>query len=114
MLKPADPAPPGSDRPIGDLAGQLVDDAKAFARAEVDVAKAIAGEKANAVKTPLILFAVATFVAMAALNALAVGVVIALDGVMPTILAAVLGFLLFGAIAGAMAWVGYSKLRKSL
>ena len=114
MLKPADPAPPESERPIGEIAGRLVHDAKAYARAELDVAKAVASEKGNAVKTPLILMVAAMFVAMAALNALAVGIVIALAGVMPAILAAILGFLLVGAVAGAMAWAGYSKLRESL
>jgi hypothetical protein len=116
MLKPADPpVPPGSDdASIGELAGKLVDDAKAYAKAEVGVAKAIAGEKANAVKIPLILIVASVFVAFAALNALALAVVLVLATVMAPVLAGILAFLLIGGFAAVMAWVGYSKLRDVL
>lgn len=114
MLKPADPTPPESERPLGELASQLVDDAKAYARAEAEVAKAMAAEKANAVKTPLMLFAAATFVAMAALNALAVAIFVALDSLMGHLVAGILAFLLIGAVAAGLGWAGYSKLRRDL
>ena len=116
MLKPAEPTTaPGQPEPsIGDLASGLVDDAKAYARAEADVAKAIAREKADAVKTPLILLVVALFVGMAALNALAVGVFAALATLMGPLLAAIAAFVLIGAVAGILAWLGYSKLRSAL
>jgi hypothetical protein len=116
MLKTADhPPPPGSaDSSIGELASKLVDDAKAYAKAEVGVAKAIAGEKASAVKVPLILIAASLFVAFAALNALALAVVLALATVMGPVLAGILAFLLIGGIAAIMAWAGYSKLKDVL
>ena len=116
MLKAAD-QPPSQVPPessIGDIAGQLVDDAKAYANAEVEVAKAIAGEKANAVRTPLILLVGALFVAMGALNALCVAVFVALAVVMGPVLAGIVAFLLIGAVAAAMAWIGYSRLRDAL
>ncbi|HUG45183.1 MAG TPA: phage holin family protein [Sphingomicrobium sp.] len=118
MLKTADlppPPPPGSaDRSIGELASKLVDDAKAYAKAEVSVAKAIAGEKADAVKVPLVLIIASVFVAMGALNALCIAIVLALATLMGPLLAGLLAFVLVGAVAGIMAWIGYSKLRDAL
>ena len=116
MLKAPEPTTaPGQPEPsIGDLASQLVDDAKAYARAEADLAKAIAREKANAAKTPLILLVLALFVAMAALNALAVGIFAALATLMGPLLAGIAAFVLIGAAAGILAWAGYSKLRSAL
>jgi len=76
MLKPADPDP--GERPIGDLVRDLVDEAKAYARAELDVAKAIAAAKGKALILPSILFGVAFVLMLAAVTALAVGIVIAL------------------------------------
>ena len=116
MLKtpdhPPSQVPPESS--IGDIASQLVDDAKAYAKAEVGVAKAIAGEKANAVKTPLILLVGALFVAMGALNALCIAIFVALAALMGPVLAGIIAFLLIGAVAAAMAWIGYSRLRDAL
>jgi hypothetical protein len=114
MLKPADTPPAGSERPIGELVTQLVDEGKAYARAEADLAKAIATAKVKAFTTPLILFAAALFVGMAALNALAVGIVLALYTLTSPLLAAIIGFVLIAAVAGLLAWIGVTKLRKAL
>jgi hypothetical protein len=116
MLKtPNQPPPPGSDESsIGDLASKLVDDAKTYARAEVGVAKAIASEKADAVKVPSILIVASVFVAMGALNALCVAIVIALATVMGPLVAGIVAFLLIGGVAGIMAWIGYSRLKDAL
>lgn len=116
MLKTTETPPPQApgESSIGDLASQLVDDAKAYAKAEVGVAKAIAGEKANAVKVPLILLAASVFVAMGALNALCIAIFVALATLMSPVLAGIVAFLLIGAVAAAMAWIGYSRLRDAL
>lgn len=116
MLKPAEStAVPGDPEPsIGELASQLVDDAKAYARAEADLAKAIASEKADKAKTPLILMVSAVFVAMAALNALMVAIIVALAILVGPLVAAILAFVLIAAAAGIMGWMGYSKLREGL
>ena len=111
MLKPTDPVPPGEERPIGEIVSDLVDEGKAYARAEFDLVKAMATAKANALKTPAILLGAALFIAMAALNALAVAVFILFAMVMPPLLAAVLAFLLVAGVAGALAWLGIQKLR---
>lgn len=111
MLKPTDPAPDGEERPIGEIVSNLVDEGKAFARAELDVAKAMAAARANALKAPVILLVAATFVGMAALNALAVAIFILLAMVMSPLLAAVLAFLLIGGTAALLGWLGVQKLR---
>ena len=43
------------DRPIGELFGQLIDEGKAYARAELGLAKATAEAKAEAAKKPILL-----------------------------------------------------------
>lgn len=112
MLKPADPTPPRDERPIGEIVGDIVDEGKAYARAELKLARAMATAKARSLKAPLILIASAVFVAMAALNALAVAIMIALALVMSPILAGLLSFALIGAVAALLAWLGVEKLRK--
>ena len=112
MLKPTDPPPPDSERPIGEIFSDLVDDGKAYARAELNLAKAIAAAKAKAFRAPAILLVAATFVAMAALNALAVAIFVALAMLMNVLLAAIVAFVLIGSVAALIAWIGIEKLRK--
>ena len=114
MLKPADPSPPPPERPVGELVHELIEDGKAYARAEIGLYKTIAAAKGKAFAIPAGLFAVALFVAMAALNALAVGVVIALAKFIGPLAAGVVGLLIFAAIAGLLGWVGYIRLRRAL
>ena len=52
MLKPADPGPPPPERPIGELVHELIEDGKAYARAEIGLAKAIAAAKGKALALP--------------------------------------------------------------
>ncbi len=111
MLKRTDALPAGDERPIGEIVGDLVDDGKAYARAELNLAKAMASAKVEALKTPVILLVAAALVGMAALNALAVAIFILLAMVMSPLLAAVLDFLLVGGAAGLLGWLGVQKLR---
>lgn len=112
MLKPTGPIPPGGERPIGEIVGDLVDEGKAYARAEFNLVKTIAASKAGAYKTPLILFAAALLVGMAALNALAVAVFILFALVMQPLFAALLAFLLIAGLAALLGWLGVQKLSK--
>lgn len=114
MLKPADIPPSGSDRPIGELVSQLVDEVKAYARAEADLAKAIAAAKAKALTIPLILFVAALFVGSSAITALCVGIVLALASLVGPLAAGIIAFVLIGAVAGLLAWIGKVKLGKAL
>lgn len=111
MPKPADPS---GERPIGELVHELVEEGKAYARAELGVVKAIAAAKGQALVVPSILFGIAFILALAAVTALAVGVVLALAKVVGPLAAGLLGLLLFTALAGGCGWYGYWRLRRDL
>lgn len=115
MLKPTDPTPePAGERPVGELVHRLIEDGKAYARAELRVAKATASAKANAVKLPAILFGTAALLVLAAISALALGICLALAALIGPLLAGLATFLLFAAAAGGVAWLGVKKLREDL
>jgi hypothetical protein len=116
MLKPTDPAmqPPerGDERPIGELVHQLVEEGKAYAHAELGVAKAIASAKAGSLKVPAILFGAALLFAQAAVTVLAVAVFLGLLALMGPVLAGLLAFLIFAGGAAALAWFGIGKAKR--
>jgi len=117
MLKPVDQGPPPkgeAERPIGELVHQLVEDGKAYARAEAGVVQAIATAKAKGLAWPAGLFLAALIVLQSAVTMLAFGFFAALVLVMPAILAAVIASLIFVAIAGLMAWLGVRKAQELL
>ena len=117
MLKPPndpDAAPGDNDRPVGELVHELIEDGKAYARAEVGVVKAIVAAKANALKLPGILFGVAFLLSLAAIVALAVGVAMALATIIGPLAGGVAAFLLFAAVAGGLAWYGAKRLSEDL
>ena len=114
MLKPADPGPPPPERPIGELVHELIEEGKAYARAEVDLYKAIAAAKGKALALPAGLFAAAFLLALASVTALAVGVVMALARFIGPLLAGIAGLLVFAGIAAGLAWYGVQRLRRDL
>jgi hypothetical protein len=61
---------------------------------------------------PLAMFAAAFICALAAVTALAVGVVIALETFIGPLAAGFVGMLIFAAIAGLLGWYGYNRLRR--
>ena len=114
MLKPADPGPPPPERPIGELVHELIENGKAYARAEFDLYKAIAAAKGKALAIPAALFVIAFLCALAAVTALAVGVVIALETFIGPLAAGFVGMLIFAALAGILGWTGYQRARRDL
>jgi protein-S-isoprenylcysteine O-methyltransferase Ste14 len=114
MLKPVDPEPPPPERPIGELIHELIENGKAYARAEIGLVKAIAAAKGKALAMPAVMFGLAFVCALAAVTALAVGVVIALDTFIGPLAAGFVGMLIFAAIAGLLGWAGYQRLRRDL
>jgi hypothetical protein len=113
MLKPVDPGP-DQERPIGDLVHELIEEGKAYARAEIGLAKAIATAKGKALIVPAILFGTAFILALAGVTALAVGVVMALAKFIGPLAAGFIGLLIFGAIAGLLGWYGAQRLSRDL
>jgi hypothetical protein len=114
MLKPADPGPQPPEKSVGELVHELIEDGKAYARAEIGLLKAIVSAKGKALAIPAALFGVAFFCALAAVEGLAVGVVIALETFIGPLAAGFITMLIFAAVAGLLGWFGYSKLRRDL
>jgi TRAP-type C4-dicarboxylate transport system permease small subunit len=112
MLKPADPGPPPPERPVGELVHELIEEGKAYARAEIGLAKAIATAKGKALAWPAGLFLMALIVVQSAVTILAVGIFMALLPPLGPMLAAIIACLVFLGIAGALAWYGYQRLRR--
>jgi hypothetical protein len=114
MLKPADPGPPPPERPVGELVHELIEDGKAYARAEIGLVKAIAAAKGKALALPAAMFGVAFVCVLAAITAVTLGVVLALETFIGPLAAGFVGMLIFLAIAGLLGWYGYSRLRQDL
>ena len=114
MLKPADPGPPPPERPIGELVHELIEEGKAYARAELNLAKAIAAAKGKALALPAALLAVAFICALAGITALAVGVVLALAKFIGPLASGFVGLLIFVGLAAGCGWYGYQRLRRDL
>lgn len=112
MLKPPQATPP--ERPVGELVQELVDEGKAYARAEIDLGKAIALAKAKALALPAALLVTALFLALAAIIALAVGVVMALATLIGPLAAGIIGLAIFAAIAGGLAWYAIGQIGRVL
>lgn len=114
MLKPADPGPPPPERPVGELVHELIEEGKTYARAEIGLVKAIAAAKGKALALPAAMFAIAFICALAAITALAVGVVLVLATFIGPLAAGFIGMLIFAAVAGLLGWYGYNRLRQAL
>jgi Putative Actinobacterial Holin-X, holin superfamily III len=113
MLKPAEPPPP-TERPIGEIVHELIEEGKGYARAEIGLARAIASAKAKALALPAALFGVAFMLALAAVTALAVGVVLALAKFLGPLLAGIAGLVIFAGLAGLLGWIGADRARRAL
>ncbi len=117
MLKPADPAmrpEPDDERPIGELVSQLVDEGKAYAQAELGLARAIAAAKASSLKVPAVLLGAALLLIQAAVTILAVAIFLGLLPLMGPILAGLLAFVIFAGVAAGLAWLAVDKVRREL
>lgn len=114
MLKPADPGPPPPERPIGELVHELIEEGKAYARAEIGLARAIAYAKGKALILPAVLFGAAFILALAAVTALALGVVLAVARFIGPLGAGVAGLILFAGIAGGLGWYGAERVKRDL
>jgi small ligand-binding sensory domain FIST len=117
MLKPPNEtmgaSGPEDERPIGEIVGQLIDEGKDFARAELGLAKATAKVKAEGYKLPAILIGAAILVAQAAVVVLAVAVFLALTPLIGTLGAGLLTTFIFGGIAALLVWLAAGKLKQA-
>ena len=108
MLKPVDPDPDGEgapdDRPIGELLRQVVEDGKAYAEAELNVAKAIVEEKIDGLKPPLVLGLGALLFLQAGIVLLGMTAYTTLLSRLGPFLAGAVATVLFVGIAAGLAW----------
>jgi hypothetical protein len=113
MLKPVDEPmqDPADERPIGEVVGQLIDEGKAYARAEVELAKATALAKAETFKVPAILLFVALLLAQAAVTVLAVSIALALAPLIGPLGGGLVAALAAGGTAGLLAWLAVQRLK---
>jgi hypothetical protein len=113
MLKRADePAVEAEEeRPIGEVVSELVEQGKAYAKAEVDLAKAQALAKAAELKTPAILLFSALLFAQAAVTVLAVAVALGLAPLIGPFGGGLVAVLLAGGVAALLGWLGVQKLQ---
>jgi len=116
MLRPPNDDQPGHppDQPVGELISRVLEDGKAYAIAELNVVKAMAEERVSAFKLPAIALVAALLVSQAAIIVLALGITMALATLVGPLLAGLVGFLVFGGLAGALGWWAFKKARDAL
>ena len=115
MLKRTESAAePPEERPVGELVQQLVEDGKAYARAELDVAKGVAASKAKALAGPVGRLFAALLVTQAAVTVLAVATFYVLSLVMNVVFAGILAAAIFALIAGWLGWYALQRVKQDL
>jgi uncharacterized membrane protein YqjE len=90
------------DRPIAELLKQLANETATLVRQELDLAKAEMREKAGKAGQGAGMWGAAGVTALLALGSLTAFLILALDGVMPNWLAALIVGLVYAAIAGVL------------
>lgn len=101
------------DVPIGQLFSQLVDDGKRYARAEVELYKAKAADKAQPIKMAAIYGGVAVTLALSAVTALLVGLILALSTLLGPLAATLIVVLATFAIAGGLGYLAYQQIAEA-
>ena len=101
------------DVPIGQLFSQLVDDGKRYARAEVELYKAKAADKAEPVKWAAIYGGAALTLALSAVTALLVGLILAAETLVGPLAATLIVVLATLAIAGLLGWMAYKRIAEA-
>lgn len=98
------------DVPIGQLFSQLVDDGKRYARAEVELYKAKAADKAEPLKRAAIFAGIALTLALSAVTALLVGLILALQTLVGPLAATLIVVLVTLTIAGGLGYAAYRQV----
>jgi hypothetical protein len=101
------PAHDPRDEGISDLVSRLLEDGRAYARAELDLVKQIARHRADRARNGLIALAAGAVLLLSSLTALILGLVLGLAVLIGPVLAGI-------AIAAALAGIGYLLVRIGL
>jgi len=110
VLKPVGTPLRGEDG-IGELVHRLVDDGKAYAKAELAYARTLGTEKVGQAKAPIIYGVAALLFAHAAFLTLCALVWVALAQVMNAALAGLITLVVLGVIAGVLGSLASSRLK---
>ena len=113
MLKPGkEPMQdPDDELPIGEVVSQLIDEGKAYARAEAELAKATALAKLESLKVPAILLFSALLFAQAAVTALAVAIALGLAPLIGPFGGGLVAVIVAGGTAALLGWLGVQRLK---
>lgn len=95
---------------IGDLFGRLIDQGKGYARAEVDLVKAIATAKVDTLKLPVALFAAALLFVIAGVVTFCITIALALATLIGPLAGGLIATVVAFAIAGGLALVAIKKM----
>ena len=101
------------DKPIGETFGRLIDDGKAYVRAEVNLVRTRVDLEVERFRPVAILAGAAVLCALAALVALAVTLVIALASLIGPLAGGIAATAIFVVIAGFLAYIAKSSLDRS-
>jgi uncharacterized membrane protein YqjE len=118
--EPPDSEPGGSEpgdlreRPLGELLKQLSEQTTRLVHQELELAKAELAQKAKQAGMGAGLFGAAGVLGFLALAALTTCFILALDGVMPAWLAALIVAVVYGAVAAVLALRGRAKVKQAV
>ena len=101
------------DRPIGELLKQLSQETTTLVKQELELAKAEMAEKGRKAGPGIGMWGAAGVVGLAALGALTAFFILALDGVMPNWLAALIVAAVYGAIAAFLYMRGKDRVQEA-
>ena len=101
------------DRPIAELMKELANETTTLVRQEIELAKAEAAQKGRQAGLGAGLLTGAAVVGLLALGALTAFLILALDGVTPSWLAALIVALVWAAVAAVLALLGRQRLKEA-
>ena len=113
MLKPANEPmqEPEDEQPIGEVVSQLIDEGKAYAKAEIELAQAHALARAAEFRIPAILGFTALLFAQAAVTALAVTVALTLAPLIGPLGGGLIAVVAAGGAAALLGWLAVNRLK---
>lgn len=101
------------DRPVGELLKQLANETTTLVKQEIDLAKAEFAEKGRKAGPGFGMWGAAGVVGLLALGALTTFFILALDGILPNWLAALVVAAAYGAIAGVLYMTGKQRVAEA-
>ena len=113
---PSSSPPPhaNDDQGIGEIVARLSDNAKAYAKAEVDYAKTVASSRAAAAKSGVIMVAMALLLAIAAFVALVVGLLMSLETLVGPLAATGIVVVATLLLAGILGMIGLKGIQRAI